>query len=67
MMTEGFPPGQVGTVLGISGVGSGLGGITATLIAGHLIATKGYVPVFSLLAGLHLSAFILLQLMLRKR
>ena len=62
MMTEGFPPGQVGKVLGISGMGSGLGGIAATLIAGRLIATHGYVPVFSILAGLHLSAYLLLRM-----
>ena len=42
-----------------------MGGITATLIAGRLIATQGYVPVFSILAGLHLSPYLLLRVVKR--
>jgi len=62
-MTEKFPRDQVGTVLGLSGVGSGVGGMIATLITGEVVARFGYVPVFTTLAGVHLAGFAVLWLL----
>jgi ACS family hexuronate transporter-like MFS transporter len=61
-MTENFARNQVGTVIGFSGVGSGLGGICATLVTGRLIVSHGYVPVFTLLAIVHLAGFTVLTI-----
>ena len=61
-MTEKFPPNQVGTVIGISGMGGGIGGIVATLLTGEIVARLGYVPVFTALAGAHLAGFAALNL-----
>ena len=65
-MTERFPKNHVATVVGLSGVGGGLGGILATLITGRVISSYGYVPVFSGLACLHLTAFGVLRAITRR-
>jgi len=62
-MTERFPRSQVGTVIGLSGVGSSLGGIIAMLLTGVIVARHGYVPVFTVLGAMHATAFVLLSLM----
>jgi ACS family hexuronate transporter-like MFS transporter len=49
--TDLFPPGEVGTVTGFSGMGGALGGALANLGTGYLVMHFSYAPVF-LMAGL---------------
>jgi ACS family hexuronate transporter-like MFS transporter len=59
-ITETFPAHQTGAAIGMSGVGSSLGGIIATLLTGQVVGLYGYVPVFSVLAFVHAVAFVVL-------
>lgn len=58
--SEVFSRHQVGTVVGLAGMGGSIGGIISTLLTGRIIASYGYVPVFTALAFFHLAAFLFL-------
>jgi ACS family hexuronate transporter-like MFS transporter len=60
LASELVPRDQVARLVSLGGIAGSLGGIVSTLIAGRLIGTVGYVPVFTGLGFLHLSAFALL-------
>jgi len=64
--SEVFPRHQVGTVVGLAGMGGSIGGIISTLLTGRVIASYGYVPVFTALAFFHLTAFLFLNYALRR-
>jgi ACS family hexuronate transporter-like MFS transporter len=48
---------HVASMVSLGGLAGSLGGVVSTLLAGKLIATVGYVPVFTALGFLHLTAF----------
>ncbi|MFO1449357.1 MAG: MFS transporter [Opitutaceae bacterium] len=60
LASEAVPRGQVASLVSLGGIAGSLGGVVSTLLAGRLIATVGYVPVFTALGFLHLTAFALL-------
>ncbi|MGH9837790.1 MAG: MFS transporter [Blastocatellia bacterium] len=64
--SEVFPRQQVGTVVGLAGMGGSIGGVISTLLTGRIIARYGYTPVFTALAFFHLSAFLFLTFALRR-
>jgi len=60
LATELVPRSQVASLVSLGGIAGSIGGIVSTLMAGKLIATVGYVPVFTGLGFLHLTAFAIL-------
>lgn len=64
--SEVFPRAQVATVVGLGGMGGSIGGMISTLLTGRVIAAYGYAPVFTVLAFLHLCAFALLFLSIKR-
>ncbi len=66
LATELVPRSQVASLVSLGGIAGSLGGIVSTLLAGRLIATVGYVPVFTGIGFLHLTAFALLYLLYRR-
>lgn len=57
LISESVPREQVATLLALSALGGSLGGIVANLLTGHTVATYGYVPVFTAIGFLHLTAY----------
>ena len=53
---------QVASIVSLGGMLGSIGGMVSTLLSGKLIATVGYVPVFTVLGFLHLTAFAILAL-----
>jgi MFS transporter, ACS family, hexuronate transporter len=66
LATELVPRSQVASLVSLGGIAGSLGGILSTLLAGRLIATVGYVPVFTGLGFLHLTAFAILYALHRR-
>jgi ACS family hexuronate transporter-like MFS transporter len=66
LMTESMPPHFTGQLVALSGVGGSIGGIISNLATGKLVATFGYVPVFTLLSFVHSMAFIILCVLSRR-
>lgn len=61
MMSEVFPREHVGKFVSLTGIGGALGGIVSTLLAGKVIHAVGYVPVFTALGFLHITAFLIIN------
>lgn len=57
LMSETFPREQLGTYVSLCSIGGSLGGILSTLLAGKIIHSVGYVPVFTALGFLHLTGY----------
>jgi ACS family hexuronate transporter-like MFS transporter len=56
-----FPPQVVGSVAGLVGFGGAIGGVVFNLIAGYLLDHGfGYGAVFTIVATLHVTAFVLI-------
>lgn len=66
LATEMVPRSQVASLVSLGGIAGSIGGIVSTLLAGKLIATVGYVPVFTGLGFLHLTAFTILYILQRR-
>jgi len=66
LMSETFPREHLATYAAVTGIGGGLGGIITTLLAGQIIHAVGYVPVFTGLGFLHLTALLFLRFGLGK-
>jgi len=66
LATELVPRSQVASLVSLGGIAGSIGGIVSTLLAGKLIATVGYVPVFTGLGFLHLTAFAILYILQRR-
>ncbi len=64
---DAFPPDQVGSVTGLSGVGAGIGGMVYTLLVGRMVDRFGYAPVFVVSGALPLVAAALLYGLLDRR
>jgi ACS family hexuronate transporter-like MFS transporter len=67
LISESIPRENVASLLALSAFGGSLGGMLSTLGTGRLIAAYGYVPVFTTLSVLHLLAFGVLLLTLRRQ
>jgi ACS family hexuronate transporter-like MFS transporter len=66
LMSESFPREQLATYVSVCSIGGSLGGILSTLLAGKIIHSVGYVPVFTTLGFLHLTAFALITYFSRR-
>ncbi len=60
LISESVSRENVATLLALSALGGSLGGIVSNLLTGRAVAAYGYVPVFTVLGGLHLTAFAVL-------
>jgi len=67
LVTDLIPQAKVATVFGLVAAGSTVGGLLMNSLVGYTVGTVGYRPTFFVLSGLHLSAFFLLSLLLKKR
>lgn len=61
LISESVSRANVTTLLALSAMGGSIGGIVSTLLTGQIVAHYGYVPVFTVLGGVHLFAFGLLM------
>lgn len=66
LISESINRENLATLLSLTAIGGSLGGIVTTLIAGRLIASVGYIPVFTGIGLLHMTAFIILILTVQK-
>ena len=66
LISETVSPENVATLLSLSALGGGLGGIVSNLLTGWAVPTIGYVPVFTTFGCLHLAAFGILILCMRR-
>lgn len=66
LMSESFPREHLATYVSLAAIGGSLGGIVSTLLAGKVIHSVGYVPVFTALGFLHIIAFALIRVSLRR-
>jgi ACS family hexuronate transporter-like MFS transporter len=62
LISESVSRENVTNLLALSAMGGSIGGIVSTLLTGHIVAHYGYVPVFTILGGVHLLAFGILML-----
>jgi ACS family hexuronate transporter-like MFS transporter len=60
LISESIPRQQVATLLALSAIGGSIGGMISTLVAGRVIASVGYVPVFTTLGFAHGVALLIL-------
>lgn len=67
LLSESFPRSAVATVVSISAIGGSLGGIVATLLTGRAVQHYGYVPVFTGMSILHLTALAVIGFVLFRR
>lgn len=66
LISESVSRENVATLLALSALGGSLGGIGSNLLTGRAVATYGYGPVFTVLGGLHLTAFAVLAWSFRR-
>ena len=62
LISESAPKSKTASLLALSAMGGSIGGILANLLAGRLIGAIGYIPVFCVLAGCHLTAWLVLRI-----
>jgi ACS family hexuronate transporter-like MFS transporter len=65
LISESVPRETVGTLLALTALGGSLGGIFSNLITGRVLDAYGYVPVFTGLGTLHVTAFVVLLMAVR--
>jgi len=65
LISESVSRQNVATLLSLSALGGGLGGIISTLVAGRVISSFGYIPVFTGIGLLHLTAFATIFFLIR--
>ncbi|HUR57886.1 MAG TPA: MFS transporter [Opitutaceae bacterium] len=66
LISESVPRENVGTLLALTALGGSLGGVVSTLLTGRILDAYGYVPVFTGLGLLHVTAFFVLLWSLRR-
>jgi MFS transporter, ACS family, hexuronate transporter len=66
LISESVPRENVGTLLALTALGGSLGGILSNTITGRVLNAYGYVPVFTGLGFLHVTAFAVLLWSLRR-
>ena len=62
LISESVSRRDVATLLALSAMGGSLGGIIAQWMTGHVVASVGYLPIFTALSVVHLTAFAVLML-----
>jgi MFS transporter, ACS family, hexuronate transporter len=62
LMTESVPPASSAQVVAWSGIGGSIGGIITNLTTGQVIGRYGYVPIFTVVGLLHLTAYGVLHI-----
>jgi len=67
LIIETTPPQNVARVVALTLMGGTVGGGLSTLLAGHVIKNLGYIPVFTALGFIHLTAFALMTISLRSQ
>lgn len=67
ILSECFPRKAVARVIAATAVGGGIGGILATVLTGRAVASYGYVPVFTTMSVLHVTAFAVVAWAMRTR
>ena len=66
MTNDLFPTKIVGSVAGLVGLGSGLGGTIVTRITGYVVQNHSYKLIFFVLAFLHPAALIIVHALIRR-
>ena len=66
LVTDLIPKDKLATVFGLVAAGSTLGGLLMNSLVGNTVGAFGYRPTFFALSGLHLCAFALLSIALKK-
>lgn len=66
LIAESIPRESVATLVSLSALGGSLGGVVSNLLAGRAIAAYGYVPVFTVMSVLPLTAFVALEWSIRR-
>jgi ACS family hexuronate transporter-like MFS transporter len=66
LISESVPRENVGTLLALTALGGSLGGILSNLATGRVLDAYGYVPVFTGLGTLHVTAFVVLLWSVRR-
>lgn len=66
LIAESIPRESVATLVSLSALGGSLGGVLSNLLTGRAIEAFGYVPVFTVISVLPLTAFFALELMMRR-
>ena len=67
LVTDLVPKDKLATVFGLVAAGSTVGGLLMNSLVGNTVGSFGYRPTFFALSGLHLCAFALLSLALKKK
>ena len=67
LVTDLIPKDRLATVFGLVAAGSTLGGLLMNSLVGNTVGAFGYRPTFFALSGLHLCAFIILSIALKKK
>jgi ACS family hexuronate transporter-like MFS transporter len=67
LCADAFPRTAVGSVVGLSGMGAGVGGMLFTMLIGWTLDRYGYPPVFIAAGVIPLLAFVVLFVMLDAR
>ena len=62
LISESVPRTHTASLMALSAIGGSIGGIAANLLAGRVISAAGYVPVFTIIAFCHLTAFLVLKI-----
>ncbi len=65
LISESISHHQSATLLALSAIGGSIGGMVSTLLAGRVIAAAGYVPVFTTIGFVHLTALMVIFAALR--
>ena len=66
LIVEAAAPQYVAQVVALTLMGGTLGGCLSTLLTGHFLKTFGYAPVFTVLGFIHLTAFAIMSIGLRR-
>lgn len=67
LCADAFPRNAVGSVVGLSGMGAGVGGMLFTMLVGWTLDRYGYPPVFIAAGAIPLLAFVVLFVLLDRR
>ncbi len=67
ILSESFPRKSVATVIALTGMAGGVGGILATVLTGKAVAGYGYTPVLTTMSVLHGLAYLVILIAMRTR
>jgi MFS family permease len=67
LISESFSPRLTGKVIAWSSIGGGIGGALTTLCVGAIVKHQGYAPVFALMSGLPLLAYLVVSRQVNSR